>query len=185
MMLVLQVLGVFSLLSVLAVGGGAAVLPEMKALTACSVDCTGPLQFQWITTDQFGQIYSLGQLAPGPNMLMVSVIGYHVAGYAGALMALVGFFLPAGVITFYAGRTWDRFADSPWRASIARGLGPVTVGLILAGTWSVAKTVMIGHGATPYAVAVVVTVILLRVKLNPILLILGGGAATWVAKAVG
>ena len=64
-MLALQVLGVFALLSILAVGGGTAVLPEMKALTVN--------RFHWLTPEQFGQIYSLGQLAPGPNMLMVSV----------------------------------------------------------------------------------------------------------------
>lgn len=175
-MLVLQVLGLFSVLSILAVGGGAAVLPEMKAFTVGAAP--------WITAAQFGQIYSLGQLAPGPNMLMVSVIGYHVAGFGGAAMALVGFFLPAGVITFYAGRMWDRFADNPWRASLARGLGPVTVGLILAGALSIERTVMQGHGLLPYVIAALVVVILLRVKMNPVFLILGGGAATWLAKSL-
>jgi chromate transporter len=171
--LVVHVLGVFSALSLLAVGGGAAVIPAMKAFTEGAPP--------WITAEQFGQIYSIGQLAPGPNMLMVGVIGYHVAGYAGALAALLGFFGPAGVITFYAGRAWDRFADNPWRTSLARGLGPVTVGLILAGTASIAKTVMVGHGWVPYAVCAAVTLILLRVKINPFFLIVAGGLATWLA----
>ncbi|HZR82699.1 MAG TPA: chromate transporter [Candidatus Binatia bacterium] len=173
-MLALQILGVFSLLSILAVGGGAAVLPEMKSLTVGASP--------WITADQFGQIYSLGQLAPGPNMLMVSVIGYHVCGFAGALAALVGFFVPSGVITFYAGKLWDRFADNPWRASLARGLGPVTVGLILAGAISIERTVMAGEGVLPYVIAAAVVLILLRVKINPVFLILAGGVVTWLAK---
>ena len=177
MSLVLQVLGVFSALSILAVGGGAAVIPAMKSFTEGAPP--------WITADQFGQIYSLGQLAPGPNMLMVSVIGYHVAGYAGAFAALLGFFLPAGVITFYAGRMWDRFADNPWRAALARGLGPVTVGLILAGTASIAKTVMVGHGWIPYAVCAAVAAILFRFKINPFLLIVAGGLLTWLTLASG
>ncbi len=171
-----SVLAVFSLLSILAVGGGAAVIPEMKALTVGAAP--------WITADQFGQIYSLGQLAPGPNMLMVSVIGFHVAGASGALAALLGFFVPSGVITFLVGRVWDRYADNPWRAAIARGLGPLTVGLILAGAWSLAKTVMAGHGPLPYAVSVVVALILLRVKINPVFLILAGGLTTWIASAL-
>ncbi len=175
MSLVAQVLGIFSLLSVLAVGGGAAVLPEMKALTV------GP--HPWITPDQFGQIYSLGQLAPGPNMLMVSVVGYHVAGWGGAAAALLGFFVPAGVITFFAGRAWDRFAESPWRTALARGLGPVTVGLILAGALSIAHTVM--HGPLNWAIAAVVTVILLRVKINPVVLIAGGGVVAWLGSVLG
>lgn len=175
-MLVLQVLGVFSLLSILAVGGGAAVLPEMKSLTVGAPP--------WLTDALFGQIYSLGQLAPGPNMLMVSVIGYHVAGFAGALSALLGFFVPSGVITFFAGRMWDRFADNPWRASLARGLGPVTVGLILAGALSIERTVMKGHGLVPYVIAALTIAILLRVKINPVFLILAGGVVTWLAGSV-
>jgi chromate transporter len=176
-MAILQILGVFSMLSILAVGGGAAVLPEMKGLTVGAAP--------WITADQFGQIYSLGQLAPGPNMLMVSVIGYHVSGFFGAFAALVGFFLPAGLITYYAGKAWDRFAENPWRASLARGLGPVTIGLILAGALSIERTVMAGHGIVPYLIAAAVVAILLRVKINPVFLILGGGVITWLAKIAG
>jgi len=174
---VLQLLGVFSLLSICAVGGGTAVLPEMKAYTVT--------QFHWLTEEQFGQIYSLGQLAPGPNMLMVSVIGFHVAGAAGAPAAVLGFFVPSGVITFYGGRIWDRLAENPWRTAVARGLGPVTVGLILAGSWSLAKTVMVGRGPVPYVVCALVAAILLRVKINPALLIAAGGLTTWLASLVG
>jgi len=174
MTLVLQVLGVFSLLSILAVGGGAAVIPEMKRLTIGAAP--------WLTSNLFGEVYSLGQLAPGPNMLMVSVIGYHVAGLAGAFCALLGFFVPSGLITFHVGRAWDRFAQNPWRAAIARGLGPVTVGLILAGSVSLAETVMVGHGPVPYLVCGLVTATLLSVKINPVFLILAGGFATWVAS---
>ncbi len=169
-MLLLQILGVFSLLSILAVGGGTAVLPEMKALTVN--------QFHWLTPEQFGQIYSLGQLAPGPNMLMVSVIGYRVAGYPGAAAALVGFFLPAGLLTFGVARVWDRYSDSPLKLACERGLAPVTIGLMLAGTLILAHTVI--HSADDVAIAAVVTAILLAVKINPVLLILGGGLAGYL-----
>jgi chromate transporter len=169
-MLLLQILGVFSLLSILAVGGGTAVLPEMKALTVN--------QFHWLTPEQFGQIYSLGQLAPGPNMLMVSVIGYRVAGYPGAAAALVGFFLPAGLLTFGVARVWDRYSDSPLKRACERGLAPVTIGLMLAGTLILAHTVI--HSADDVVIAAVVTAILLAVKINPVLLILGGGLAGYL-----
>jgi chromate transporter len=169
-MLLLQILGVFSLLSILAVGGGTAVLPEMKALTVN--------QLHWLTPEQFGQIYSLGQLAPGPNMLMVSVIGYRVAGYPGAAAALVGFFLPAGLLTFGVARVWDRYSDSPLKLACERGLAPVTIGLMLAGTLILAHTLI--HSADDVVIAVVVTAILLAVKINPVLLILGGGLAGYL-----
>ncbi|MEW6269343.1 MAG: chromate transporter [Thermodesulfobacteriota bacterium] len=169
-MTLLTVLWVFGALSVMAVGGGTAVLPEMKALTVN--------EYHWLNADQFGQVYSLGQLAPGPNMLMVSVIGYRVAGFPGALAAIVGFFLPAGLIMFFCGRIWDRFAESPWKVAVQRGLAPLTIGLMLAGTWVLARTVILGPMTA--LIAVVVTVVLLVKHVNPALLIFGGGIASWL-----
>ena len=75
---------VFSLLSVLAVGGGTAVLPEMQHMTVHT--------FHWLTDAQFRNIYSLGQVAPGPNMLMVLVIGYQLAGWAGMVVVGIAIF---------------------------------------------------------------------------------------------
>ena len=78
MMRLIHLFLVFSLLSVLAVGGGTAVLPEMQHMTVHT--------FHWLTDAQFRNIYSLGQVAPGPNMLMVLVIGYQLAGWAGMIV---------------------------------------------------------------------------------------------------
>lgn len=169
-MSVLSLLWVFGLLSVLAVGGGTAVLPEMKTLV---VD-----QHHWLTSDQFGQIYSLGQLSPGPNMLMVAVIGYRVASWAGAASALLGFFLPAGLVMFLCGRIWDRFESSPWKEAVQRGLAPLTIGLMLSGTWVLAKTVILGPSTA--VIAVVVAGILLARHVHPALLIFGGGIAGYL-----
>ena len=112
----LRLLGVFGLLSVLAVGGGLAVLPEMKDRTV--------EQYHWVTADQFVDFYSLGQMAPGPNMVMVVLIGYKVAGLGGAIAVLVAFFLPASVLTFGANRLWHRLSAWPWRNRSAAGSRP-------------------------------------------------------------
>lgn len=172
-----QVLAIFSMLSLLAIGGGAAVLPEMRSLTV------GPEP--WLTAAQFGQLYSLGQLAPGPNMLMVGLIGARVAGLAGGVLAVVGFFLPSSLLAFFAGRVWDRFADHPLRRSTARGLGPVIVGLMLAGAGAIERTVMTGHGVLPYAIAAAVTAILAVARPNPFWLILAGGGVSALAALAG
>ncbi|PAW77519.1 MAG: chromate transporter [Verrucomicrobia bacterium Tous-C9LFEB] len=170
-MVLLQLLGVFALLSVLAVGGGTAILPEMKALTVT--------QFGWLTPDQFRDIYSLGQLAPGPNMLMVSVIGYHVHGYAGALLAFVGFFLPCSLITLATTRIWDYFKDSPWRLAVQRGMAPVVVGLMGAGIVAIAHTAII-NWITVLIAAAVFAVLYYGRKMNPAILILVGGVAGFI-----
>ncbi|MQT13831.1 chromate transporter [Segnochrobactrum spirostomi] len=164
----LNILGVFSLLSILAVGGGTAVLPEMKALT---VDV-----HHWLSDDQFRNIYGLGQLAPGPNMLMVIVIGYHVAGFVGAALAFVGFFAPASIIAWGTSRIWNHFEGSPWRLSVQRGFAPLVIGLMTAGTISIARTAITGWIPVVFAV-VVFCVLYFRHRVNPALMILAAAIA--------
>lgn len=168
----LTVLGVFSLLSVLAVGGGAAVLPETKSLVVET--------HHWLTDDQFRDIYGLGQVVPGPNMLMVMVIGYHVTGYFGALLAYVGFFLPASLISLVASRVWDHFEGSPWRRSLQEGLAPLVVGLMAAGTISIAKTAIDGTVTVLIAIAVFLGIYFIK-RVNPALFVLGGGVVGLIA----
>ncbi|MBS7543154.1 chromate transporter [Ancylobacter oerskovii] len=168
----LSVLGVFSLLSILAVGGGAAVLPETKALVIDS--------HHWLTEDQFRDIYGLGQVVPGPNMLMVMVIGYHVTGFLGALLAYLGFFLPAGAISLGASRLWDHFEGSPWRAALQRGMAPLVVGLMAAGAISIARTAIEGTMTVAIAIAVFLGVYFVK-RVNPALLVLAGGLVGLVA----
>lgn len=168
-----SLVGVFGLLSVLAVGGGVAVLPEMERLTVADR--------HWLTSDQFVDIYGLGQLAPGPNMLMVTVIGYHVAGALGALAVAVAFFFPACFLTFVANRLWHHVDGSPWQQAVQRGLAPVTIGLMCSGVVALAKVALIG--ATTLAISATVLLILLRSHVNPGLLILASGVAGWLLLA--
>src|SRR5258708_4076954 len=121
----------FALLGLLAVGGGTAVLPEMHPMT---VD-----HFHWITDNQFRSIYSGGQGAPGANMLMVMLIGYTLAGFVGAMVVGLAFFVPDCILTLFANRLWVHFAASPWRKAIQRGMAPVAIGLMLAGTMAIAR----------------------------------------------
>lgn len=162
----ISLLGVFSLLSILAVGGGTAVLPEMKALTVGV--------HQWLTDSQFRDIYSLGQVAPGPNMLMVIVIGYHVAGTPGALIAFCGFFFPASALALGASRLWNHFEGSLWRLALQKALAPIVVGLMTSGMIAIARTAITGVETTLIAVAVFAAVYF-GPKINPALLILAGG----------
>jgi chromate transporter len=162
----LDILGVFALLSILAVGGGTAVLPEMKAMTVDS--------YRWLTDDQFRDVYSLGQLAPGPNMLMVIIIGYHVAGTLGALLAFAGFFLPASALTFVVSRIWNHFEGSPWRLAVQRGLAPIVVGLMTAGVIAIGRSA-IGGATTLILAAAVFALLYFGPRINPALLVAAGG----------
>src|SRR5260370_28678675 len=156
---------VFALLSLVAVGGGTAVLPEMERLVVH--------QFHWMGDQQFRDIYSLGQVAPGPNMLMVMVIGYRLAGAAGAAVVGLAFFIPDCILTFYVNRLWDRFAGSPWREAIRRGFAPVAIGLMLSGCYTIARISILN--VTCLLIAMATLGILSWRHVNPLLLISTAG----------
>jgi chromate transporter len=105
-------------------------------------------------------------------MMMIVAIGDWAAGTLGAVVVLLAFFGPTAVLAFLVGRLWIKLAKWPWRDSIQKGLAPVSIGLLLAGCFTLAKGAV--TGATTAAIAFLVFVILLRVKINPALLVLGG-----------
>jgi chromate transporter len=164
-------IGVFAYLSLLTMGGGMAAFPELRILT---VDV-----HHWLTFPQLIHVYSVGQMAPGPNMMMVASIGEWVAGVPGAVAVLLAFFLPTALLTFGVGRLWIRLATWPWRASIQQGLAPVSIGLILAGSISLAEGALTGWLAVAIAAAVFVVLLLSRV--NPALLVLCGALVSLFA----
>ena len=154
---------VFAYLSLLTVGGGMAAFPEMKTLT---VDV-----HEWLTFPQLVHLHSVGQLAPGPNMMMIVPIGDWAGGPLGSILVLIAFFGPTALLTFLVGRWWIKLETWPWRTSIQQGLAPVSIGLLLAGCFTMAKGAI--FGVETAAIAVGVLLILLQTKINPALLVLG------------
>jgi len=155
---------VFAYLSLLTVGGGMAAFPEMKILTV--------EVHKWLTFPQLIHIYSVGQMYPGPNMMMIVVIGQWAGGILGALAVLIAFFGPTALLAFVVARLRKKLEKWPWRTSIQQGLAPVSIGLLLAGCFTMAKGAI--FGVETAAIAVGVLLILLRYKVNPALLVLSG-----------
>ncbi len=155
---------VFAYLSLLTVGGGMAAFPEMKIQT---VDV-----YKWLTFPQLIHLYSVGQMAPGPNMMMIVSIGEWAGGALGALVTVAAFFGPTALLTLVVARFWRRLERWPWRTSIQQGLAPVSIGLLLAGCFTMAKGAI--FGVETAAIAVGTLLILLQYKINPALLVLAG-----------
>ncbi|AWA47200.1 MULTISPECIES: chromate transporter [Acinetobacter] len=121
---------VFTQLSVLAFGGGNAILPEMQHQVVTV--------HQWMTAEQFSSLFAMAQAAPGPNMMIVPLVGWHVAGLAGLLVTSLAKFGPSSIITVYVLKFWQRFKDHPLRARFEKALKPITVGLVLVSAWLIA-----------------------------------------------
>ncbi len=115
----------FCVLSIFSVGGLPSVMPEMQRYV---VEVK-----EWMSPAEFMQAFAVGQAAPGPNMLITSLVGWHVAGLTGALVALAAMCGPAAVLAWWVVDLWDRFKDSPWRLAIQRAIAPIVVAMILSG----------------------------------------------------
>ena len=164
---------VFAYLSILTVGGGMAAFPEMEHLSVTV--------HHWMTSAQLVHMYSVGQMAPGPNMMMIVSIGdwavweasHSMAlGIVGGFVVIFAFFGPTALLALAVGRAWNKLEKWPWRLSIQQGLAPVSVGLLLAGTLSMAKTAVTGW--TTGGIALFVLLTMLWRKVNPALLVLAG-----------
>jgi chromate transporter len=163
----------FLLLSLLSVGGVNTVIPEMQRIV---VETEG-----WISAAEFTQLFALSQAAPGPNVLITSLIGWKVAGLAGALIALGGFCLPAGALAYWVGGVWERFRHAPWRIRIQRALVPVTIGLVFAGGYVLATPD--GIDWRNALIAALSATVICATRLNPLWILSGGAIAGYLAYA--
>jgi chromate transporter len=170
----LRVCVMFLQMSLLAFGGANTILPEMQRRVV--------LENHMMSAHTFASLFALAQAAPGPNMMVVSLIGWNVAGTSGAILTMVCVAAPSSVLTFLVARVWERFRDAPWRKAIQRGLVPVTAGLLIS-----SATLLIRSTALDWRLGLLTataTGVLLTTKMHP-MLVLGAAAALGAAGAVG
>lgn len=163
-----------SAISMMAVGGGVVALtPELERLV---VDT-----HHWMSARTFIENYTLAQAAPGPNMLFVTLLGLQAAGAAGALAATVGIILPPAVFLLAVLRFGQQRLPAATAALLRRAMAPLSVGLMLATSWSLST--MAVDRWQGLLLLVLTTVCILRTRLNPLWLIAAGalaGVLGWV-----
>jgi chromate transporter len=145
----------FAVLSLFAIGGGNSAVPEMHRF---SVDVQ-----HWLTDRQFADTFALAQLTPGPNLIIVTLIGYHVAGVLGALVTTLAMCGPSGLFAFFVGRASDRFKGAYWHGAVNRGLVPVTLGLTASSAVVIATTADYGWAAAAITAGTALTAYFVRV----------------------
>ena len=155
----------FGLMSLFAVGGANAAIPEMHRI---AVDVQ-----HWMTDKQFADVYAISQLSPGPNVLIVTLIGYSVAGVAGALAATLAMCVPTAVLAYYVSRLLARSGRSRWPAIIQAALVPLSIGLMAASGLIVALAS--DRTVTAALVTAVAAVLTFATRLNPLWILLAGG----------
>ncbi len=155
---------IFSQLSLLAFGGGNTILPEMQRQV---VDV-----HHWMSAPAFSALFALAQAAPGPNMMIVSLVGWHVAGWPGLLVASVAKFGPSSCVTMLALHAWERFGHRPWRRYVQQGMMPVTAGLVIASAVLIAQAS--NRSAVQWGITAACAVLAYRTRIHPLWLLAAG-----------
>ena len=169
----LQLVILFGSLSLMSIGGGNAVLPEMH-LRSVSQD-------HWLTNAQFADLFSISQTAPGPSILIVGMVGYAaglpvggvMGGVLGGVIATAAMVIPAASLVYGITLFWQKAEQSKWRIAVEKGFAPLTVGLILASSLVMSRAA--DHDWRAYLLTAVCTLIFVRTKLNPLLIVAVAG----------
>lgn len=182
----------FASLSLLAVGGAITAAPEMHRYL---VDETN-----WLSEAQFNSSIALGHAAPGPNILFVALMGFHVGMNAGAglgggwysvglsslgvVLCMLGIMLPSSVLCYSATRWAHQHRDKLGIRAFKSGMAPIVIALLLSTAW----LLTLSHNQPErdwrlYVLTALITLVVWRTQVHMLWLIgLGGllGALGWV-----
>lgn len=162
--ILISLIVIFAELSLLAFGGGNTILPEMRRQV---VDA-----HHWMTNQQFAALFALAQAAPGPNLMIVPLVGWHVVGLPGAFVSALAMFGPSSFITCVVLHIWERFKAHRWRSIIQVGLVPVTAGLVAASAIVITQTLV--HSWMLGAIAIASAALTLATRVHPVVLLAAG-----------
>jgi chromate transporter len=170
-----HLLAMFGTLSLLSIGGGNSVLPQMHLQAVSGA--------HWLTDSQFADIFSISQAAPGPSILIVTLVGYAAGltvggvaeGILGGIVATAAMTIPAAALVYFLTRFWQKAQKSRLRHAVEKGFAPLTVGLILATSLVMSRAA--DHDWRAYLLTGVCTLVFIFTKTNPLIMV---GAAAFI-----
>lgn len=123
----------FAYIALLSFGNAMGTIPEIEKLIAFH---------HWMDRQTYAEIYALGQLVPGSNMLHIILVGKNVAGIPGAIAAGLGMFLPTSILVYGLAK-FIKISNQPlWLKQFNTVLNPITIGILLAIAWTLSKGVL-------------------------------------------
>jgi chromate transporter len=156
----LSFVALFVPLSLVSVGGGQTLVADIHRQV---VD-----NHHWLTETQFVDAFAISRMSPGPGTLLVTLIGWDVAGVWGAIVASLAIFVPSALLVYGLARLWARYRGARWQLALEAGLRPVASGMILASGFVLLQALEGGWPAR--CIALASTVLLLVTRVNPIAL---------------
>jgi chromate transporter len=167
----LQLFWLFALLSMVAFGGGAGVIPDIQR---AAVDV-----YHWMTAKEFLDLFAISRTAPGPGSLIAVLVGQKAAGLPGAAVSFAAMFAPSSLVVFVVARFWNRAARKPWRAVVERALAPIGIGMTFATGLSLARGTE--HDPLSFAITAASTLAFAFTSIHPLLVLAFGASALLLA----
>jgi chromate transporter len=154
----------------LSFGGGYAIISLLQYDLVTGLRLLSPRQFV--------DAIAVGQITPGPLLVMAAFMGYEVAGVPGAAVAMAGLFLPCTIAVVVLASTYERVQGKPAVEHAIQGIGTAVVGLLAA-----AIVGLVPQSTTTIAsvgIAAAVFVLVTRTKVEPVVWVLASGALGWL-----
>jgi chromate transporter len=129
----------------------------------------------WLTRRQLLDAVAIGQFTPGPVFSTATFIGYILGGAPGAAVATLGIFLPSFFYVALLAPVLFRLRQSAWMSAFLDSVNVCAVALMAAVTYQLGSDALRGWPA--WLIALVALGVLLRWKVNPAWVVLGGGVA--------
>jgi chromate transporter len=127
----------------------------------------------WLTRAQLLDAIVAGQITPGPVFTTATFIGYHLAGFPGAVVATVGIFAPAFFFVAVSAPLIPAMRRSRVTGAVLDAVNVASLALMVGVTLLLARDAV--TDATTLAIAAVSALLLLRYRVEPTLLIAAGG----------
>ncbi|HEY3064751.1 MAG TPA: chromate efflux transporter [Methylomirabilota bacterium] len=174
-----RVIALFSTIGTVTFGGGLSMIALVEEHVVH--------RLHWLTPPEFIAGLALGQLTPGPILMVAAFIGYKLLGVGGAVAAAVAMFLPSFVLMLAILPAFDRVRKLTWMKAVIQGIGPAVIGVMAVALSRLAPA------SAPDPVAVIVLVaavaVLLFGQVAPLPAMLGGAvlgvARSWLAALPG
>lgn len=165
---------VFVPFSLVSIGGGTSIIAGIQHQV---VDV-----HHWMTAREFVDAFAISRASPGPGTMLATLVGWHVWGWTGALVATLALFVPSSLLSYGVACVWSRHRGKRWHTALEQGLSPVGSGLIFAGVVELLR--ISGGGLLSWGVAIASAIALaLRPKLHPLLIFTIGAAIFAVLRA--
>jgi len=147
----LTLISVFVPFSFLSIGGGSSIIPGIQHET---VAVQG-----WLTPQEFVNLFAVARAAPGPGMMLSTLIGWKIAGWLGAVVATLALMGPSALFCYAVVKLTNTHREKKWHRAFREGLAPVGIGLTVAGSIMILQ--LSGGGIWAAAIAALSTAIML------------------------